>query len=141
MGVRLAETEDEIRACFPVMVQLRPHLDAAGFVGRIRVQEGQGFRLAYLKEGEAVVAVAGFRVGDNLAWGHYLYVDDLVTDGESCSAGHGERLLRWLFEHAEEQGCDELHLDSGVQRYDAHRFYLRERMEIRSHHFSRPVGS
>lgn len=29
----------------------------------------------------------------------------------------------------------ELHLDSGVQRYGAHRFYLRHGMDITSHHF------
>ncbi|MGZ5001726.1 MAG: GNAT family N-acetyltransferase, partial [Chthoniobacterales bacterium] len=27
-------------------------------------------------------------------------------------------------------------LDSGVQRFDAHRFYLMKRMKISSHHFS-----
>jgi hypothetical protein len=29
-----------------------------------------------------------------------------------------------------------LHLDSGVRRFDAHRFYLNKRMNISSHHFS-----
>jgi hypothetical protein len=29
-----------------------------------------------------------------------------------------------------------LDLDSGVTRFDAHRFYLRERMHIQSHHFA-----
>jgi hypothetical protein len=33
-------------------------------------------------------------------------------------------------------GCAKLELDSGVQRFDAHRFYLRKRMIISSHHFS-----
>jgi hypothetical protein len=27
-------------------------------------------------------------------------------------------------------------LDSGVQRFGAHRFYLRRRMDITSHHFA-----
>ena len=31
-------------------------------------------------------------------------------------------------------------LDSGVQRHDAHRFYLRERMAITSHHFAKNLG-
>jgi hypothetical protein len=34
--LRHAETDEEIAACFPVMVQLRPHLaDAAELVGRV----------------------------------------------------------------------------------------------------------
>jgi len=33
-------------------------------------------------------------------------------------------------------GCKNLELDSGVQRFDAHRFYLLKRMNISSYHFS-----
>jgi hypothetical protein len=32
-----------------------------------------------------------------------------------------------------------LDLDSGVHRHDAHRFYLRERMLISAHHFTKPL--
>ena len=35
--------------------------------------------------------------------------------------------------------CTMIDLDSGVQRYDAHRFYLRERFSITKHHFSKAL--
>jgi len=38
--------------------------------------------------------------------------------------------------HAHERGCGQVHLDSGVQRFAAHRFYLRNGFDIASHHFS-----
>ncbi|HXV77461.1 MAG TPA: GNAT family N-acetyltransferase, partial [Candidatus Polarisedimenticolaceae bacterium] len=95
-----------------------------------------GYRLAYCEDGDGtVVAVAGFRVSENLAWGKFLYVDDLVTDATRRSGGHGAGLLAWLRRTAVDAGCAELHLDSGVQRFAAHRFYTRHRMEITSHHF------
>ena len=40
------------------------------------------------------------------------------------------RLVDWLVEYARAEGCDELHLNSRVQRFDAHRFYLNKRMSI-----------
>ncbi|MBI3921087.1 MAG: GNAT family N-acetyltransferase, partial [Armatimonadetes bacterium] len=83
-----------------------------------------------------VVAVAGFRLSENLAWGRFLYVDDLVTDEAERSRGHGQELLEWLLEYAHQQDCDQFHLDSGVQRFGAHRFYLRHGMDITSHHFA-----
>ena len=83
-----------------------------------------------------VVTVAGFRLGDNLAWGHFLYVDDLVTDDAGRSSGYGRQMLDWLIEYARREHCDELHLDSGVQRFGAHRFYLQHRLDITSHHFA-----
>jgi hypothetical protein len=44
-------------------------------------------------------------------------------------------LLSWLKERAEKEGCQQLHLDSGTQREDAHRFYGREGMKMASFHF------
>ena len=41
---------------------------------------------------------AGFRVAECLAWGRFLYVDDLVTVGSARFRGCGQRLLDWLNE-------------------------------------------
>ena len=52
------------------------------------------------------------------------------------SSGYGRALFDWLVARARKENCDQLHLDSGVQRFGAHRFYLERRMIIASHHFS-----
>jgi len=75
--VRLAETDEEIARAFPAMHQLRPHLEEAEFVPRVRRMQ----------------------------------------------------------KSARAAGCQSFELDSGVQRFDAHRFYLTNRMQIPSHHF------
>ena len=130
------ETDSDIAACFAVMRQLRSQLSEDEFVPRILVQVAQGYRLALCDADGRPVAVAGYRVLENLAWGRFLYVDDLVTDEGARSQGHGERLFEWLVAEAKRLGCGQLHLDSGVQRFAAHRFYLRQRMDITSHHFA-----
>ncbi len=99
-----------------------------------RQQEDSGYEFAYLTDG-TVKAVAGFRISECLAWGKFLYVDDLVAGSGDRSRGYGGILFDWLVGYAREAGCDEFHLDSGVQRFDAHRFYLRKRMAIEAHHF------
>ena len=133
--IGLAESDEDILACHAVLVELRPHVGYRALLERVRLQEREGYRLLVLREGPDVAAVAGFRVAHNLAWGRFLYVDDLVTAERRRSAGHGQRLMDWLLDHARGAGCDELHLDSGVQRFGAHRFYLRWGMDITSHHF------
>ena len=138
--VHLAESDADIAACFPVMAQLRPHVPEGEFVARVRRQMADGYRLAMLREGDAVQAVAGFRVSENLAWGRFLYVDDLVAAAAQRSRGCGRALLAWLHEECRRQGCAQLHLDSGVARKDAHRFYLRERLDLAGYHFARGVG-
>ena len=136
MNIALAQTDSEIARCFAMMAQLRPHLVEGDFVPRVRSMQTQGFHLAYLEEGGVVRAVAGYRYYDKLVSGPHLYVDDLVTDSTQRSHGHGAALLRWLTNAARAQGCTQLELDSGVQRFDAHRFYLRERMHIAAYHFA-----
>ena len=137
MEICLAETDDQITRCYPVMAELRPHIAEGAFVPQVRRQmDDDGYELAYVETGDGVRAVAGYRFGECLAWGSFLYVDDLVTMASARSAGHGGALLDWLFERARVRHCDELHLDSGVQRFAAHRFYLRKRMDITSHHFA-----
>ena len=73
--------------------------------------------------------------------GLVLYVDDLVTDHTERSKGHGEALLHWLIAYARDQGWAAFELDSGVQRHDAHRFYLRHRLRISAHHFALDLQS
>lgn len=140
MRIRLATTDAEIAACYPVMRELRPHIAEEQFLFRVRSQENAGYRLACIEERAGVVAVAGFRIGENLAWGRFLYVDDLVTLAGQRSKGHGAKLLSWLKEFAAKEGCEQLHLDSGIQRKDAHRFYEREGMTMASLHFVEKIA-
>jgi len=134
--IQLARSDSEIAACYPVMSQLRPHIASDDFVATVKRQMAQGYHLAAIHDEGSPVGVAGFRILEFLFSGVTLYVDDLVTDSNLRSKGYGEKLLNWLISHARANGCVSLQLDSGVQRYDAHRFYLTHRMRISSHHFA-----
>ncbi len=136
MRIALALTDDELRRCFPVMHELRPHLTEPDFIARVRRQRSEGYNLAFAEDSGAIQAVAGYRYIESLAWGKALYIDDLVTAPQARSQGVGGALFEWLVAQARTQDCDSVHLESGVQRFAAHRFYLRKRMDITSHHFA-----
>jgi GNAT superfamily N-acetyltransferase len=136
LSIEKAQTDEQIKSCFKVMVQLRPQLLENEFINIVRQQFAKGYHLAFILNNEVITAVAGYRYGESLAWGKYLYVDDLVTDETHRSTGQGKVLLDWLREEARKNHCSQLHLDSGVQRKDAHRFYEREGMTFSSHHYA-----
>jgi GNAT superfamily N-acetyltransferase len=121
----------------PVLRELRPHLDAAGFAAVYAEGHPQGLRFLAAYDGDRCVGVAGWRVLALAFAIRKLYVDDLVTAEASRSGGVGHALLAELEARARAAGCTILDLDSGVQRHDAHRFYFRERMHISSHHFTK----
>jgi GNAT superfamily N-acetyltransferase len=136
MSIKLVESELQILGCFPIISQLRPHLEQTNFVEQVRYQMKEGYQLAFLEVEKQAVAVAGFRISNCLASGKFLYIDDLVVDELKRSHSYGQQLFQWLIEYARNHNCKHLSLDSGVQRFAAHRFYLMQRMSITSHHFS-----
>lgn len=138
MKICIASTEAEIKACFPAFHELRPHLSENDFLTQVRRQmKNHGYVLVYVANKDTVVAAAGYRIAEFLAWGRTFYVDDLITSSAARRQGYGGELLDWLMGKANELSCDQFHLDSGVQRHDAHRLYMSRKMQISSHHFSR----
>jgi GNAT superfamily N-acetyltransferase len=135
--IGLAEDQASIQRCFPTMAELRPHLTEASFLERVlRQQEQAGYQLAFLAQGGTVRSLAGFRITEFLAWGRTLYVDDLVTRSDGQGQKFGSRLFDWIIDRARDARCEQVHLDSGVQRHGAHRFYLHKKMDITAHHFA-----
>jgi GNAT superfamily N-acetyltransferase len=101
--------------------------------------EEHGYRLVYILDNEQVVAAAGYRVAEFLAWGKTFYIDDLITISSARQKGYGGALLDWLLAEAKKLGCEQFHLDSGTHRHDAHRLYMSRKLKISSHHFSKEV--
>ena len=139
--VRRADTDSDIRRCFAVMRELRPHVgDEHEFLARVRLQqEKAGYTLIYAEDGGNPVACAGFRISEWLAWGKTLYVDDLICLESHRGKGAAESLMRWMEDHARAEGCAEFHLDSGTFRLPAHRFYHRLKLGITAFHFAKPL--
>lgn len=126
----------------PVLRELRPHLTSELFreVQEHGRPQGLRFTAAYGDDGTCVGA-AGWRIIDNTSSIRKLYVDDLVTAADARSGGVGHALLAHLEDHARRAGCRELNLDSGTHRTGAHRFYLRERLDIVAFHFTKKLDT
>ncbi len=136
MTTHIARTDADKLACFPVLKELRTHLEETDFLPQLRRLEAQDYQLAFVRDEDKVTAVAGFWVSEAFAYGKYMHVYDLVTGANARSKGHGAALVNFLKSLAKAEGCAQLHLDSGVQRFEAHKFYLREGFRIASHHFA-----
>ncbi len=139
-AVHAAKTDADIANCFDCMQQLRPAIERATFVSRVRVMEKEGYRLAGIAADGKIVAVAGYRYMHTLFGGDTLYVDDLITLPADRSSGYGAALIDWLREQAKQRGCDMLHLDSGVQRARAHRFYFATGFHVNCFHFAQALN-
>jgi GNAT superfamily N-acetyltransferase len=117
---------------------LRPQLPPE-YIDAMHRVFGNGGRLIVAAQGDAVVGLAVWRLLENTMFGRFLYVDDLVTDTVLRSRGVGKALLARCEAVAVELGCQELVLDSGVQRAQTHRFYFREGLTVRAFNFGKTL--
>lgn len=144
MEIRELSSED-CHLAYPAMRALRTGLrDEQEFVTRVRAQLQRGYRLVGVFDDGTpeALSVAGFHLGENLAWGAHCYLEDLSTLPEARGRGGATMLLDWLTEEAAGRGATEIHLESGVQaeRQDAHRLYFAAGMRISSYHFSKRLS-
>lgn len=140
MNIQFAKSDSEIKACFRAFAELRPHLTEDTFVAQVKRQmQNHGYTLVCIFDHNQVVAAAGYRVTEFLAWGHAFYLDDLITISSARKNGHGATLMDWLLKEAKNRGCKQFHLDSGTHRHDAHRLYMSKKLQISSFHFSKDI--
>ena len=143
-NIKIATSDEDIVACYDLIIFMggrRAALSSEDFLQQVkRKQKEHGFLLACLIDEDIVQAVAGYRFSEYLGWGKILYLDDLVTREKSRSKGYGQIMFDWLEEQAKENDCEEIHLDSGSGRKGAHRFYLKNYMEIVGFPFSKKVA-
>lgn len=140
LTVRHAQTEDDLHACYGVMHQLRPHLDgAADFARRLDRMAGERYRILGVWQDNAPLAIAGYRVQENLVYGRFLYVDDLVTALGSRGRNLGARLLDELSDIAAHERCEKLVLDTALSNALAQRFYFRQGLVTGAMRFSKSI--
>jgi len=142
ISLRPIHDDRDCLASFPVMRELRPHLaDAASFIARIRRQQAQGYHLLAAWRGDEVMALAGWRVQENLLYGRFLYIDDLVTAAAARGHGLGARLIDALREEARRQDCAQLVLDTALANALGQRFYFRQGLLAQGLHFRQPLAA
>jgi GNAT superfamily N-acetyltransferase len=136
MEIKIASTEEDILKCWDVLVSLRPHLKKEIFVSTVKEMIAEGYTLAFIVENAKAVAAVGFRYLQYLYNGKHFYIDDLSTLPEYRGNGYAGKLLDFVIQQAKARGFKAVTLDSGYQRFDAHRLYLKKGFTLNSHHFS-----
>lgn len=135
MQIKIAQIKEDYLKCFDVMQALRPHLTVESFLELISKMKDENYILLFIEENNKAISACGYRYLTTLFDGRYIYIDDLSTLPEARGKGHAGALFDFVVEKAKSENLKAVHLDSGHQRYDAHRLYLNKGMKIVYHHF------
>lgn len=141
MQLRHVEANQDIHAAFAVMRELRPHLvDVDAFIAQVQRQAREGYRLLAAWQGTELVGLAGYRLQENLIYGRFLYIDDLVTTSSVRSTGVGAALVDAVREEAYRHDCKQLILDTALGNALGQRFYFRQGLLSRALHFGQALS-
>lgn len=133
--IKIADSKEKILHCLPAIQSLRPHITAENIFEFMEPMMNENFHIIYVEENGMPVAFSGYRFITHFYSGHIIYIDDLGTIAEHRGKGYGSALLEYIFDLAKQHRLAAVHLDSGHQRFDAHRLYLNKGFQISSHHF------
>ncbi len=138
--IKYLHTDDEILKCWDAAFALRPHLQKEHFLLQVHEQmQDDGYQMlgVIVEENgkEVVAAFCGFRYMTKLSAGPFIYIDDLSTLPAYRGKGYGGMLLDFVHELAKKSGRKKVELDSGHQRFTAHRLYLNKGYNMTAHHF------
>lgn len=140
MIFRHIESADDIAESFAVMRELRPHVeDVDIYRERIQRQQRDGYRLLGVWQDDELSGLAGYRHLENLLYGRFTYVDDLVVRQSSQRSSFGAELLDHVRALTKADGRTMLVLDTGLANSLAQRFYFRNGLLARGLHFSQSL--
>lgn len=118
------------------MHQNKTELSEVDFINSISHQIKNGYKVVYVLDNKEIICVTGFLISQKLAGEKHLYIDDFVTNKSVKSSDAAKALLDFIKIYAKQQNCNSIHLDSSVERTEAHKFYLKENLKIDTYHFS-----
>ncbi len=139
MEIHFASTDEQLLKCRKAIIELRPHIAVGEYLEKATLLLSEGAKMIYADNGDAdAPAVLVFRVNYYFFRGKNLYIDDLGTLSSQRGKGYAGALLDFTIDYARDNGCQNVHLDSGYQkeRHAAHRLYLNKGFYLASHHFT-----
>ena len=139
MDIKTVSSEKDILKTWDAMQLLRSHLKQDEYVNLIKGMFSEGYNMAYIEENGKAVSVIGFRQLQFLFNGRHIYIDDLSTLTAYRGKGYGGKLIDYVSNLAKEKGYEVVTLDSGYQRYAAHRLYMNKGFVIVGYHFSKVI--
>lgn len=140
LDLRYLTETPELRDAFVLMRALRPHLvDSTAFTDQMARQFLQRYQLLGAWLDTELIGLIGFRTLENLLYGQFIYVDDLVVAESQRQNGIGAELLDAVRREATNTGCAHLVLDTGLHMPLAQRFYYREGLLAKGMHFVQPL--
>lgn len=133
------KTTESLGRIYPLIKQQNPWMTKARFAAALKDMTGKNYRCIAAVEGAKILGIAGFWQATRFWCGRYIEPDNVVVDKKYRSKGIGRKLMRWIEAEARRQKCEMVWLAGYTHSHAVHRFYLRERYNIKGFVFAKEM--
>lgn len=134
----IAQSSADLERCYPVMKELRPHLDLENYFSIYQeAHEKDGYEIVAVEIDGEIMAVMGYRFLTDYVRGKHVYVDDLVSTEKARSQGLGAELLEYAEKIARDLPCASLRLCTGLENERGVQFYQKNGWTQRAYAFTK----
>lgn len=100
----------------------------------VEMMKGNYRQVAAYVDGK-MVGVAGLTIATKIWSGKYMDMDHFVVSRDIRSKGIGKKMITYVRELSNKEGCKILSCDVYSENFEAQRFYMNERFVPRGFHF------
>ncbi|MFT5846046.1 MAG: GNAT superfamily N-acetyltransferase [Psychroserpens sp.] len=95
----------------------------------------QNYECAVIFDGDHLIGLSGMWFSTRHYAGKTVEIDHVYIADAYRNQGLGKEFLSWIYEYANDKGCNTAELNTYVQNYPSHKFYYNEGFEILGYHF------
>ncbi|MCE3232989.1 MAG: family N-acetyltransferase [Rickettsiaceae bacterium] len=123
-------------AAFPVLAHMYPDMSQEEYRNILPERVNNGYRMLGVFDDEKCVCSAGFWISYRFYCGKFIQLDNMVSLPDYRSKGVGKLVTDFIKNLGITDGCNKVLIDTYVENFNAHRFFLREGFIIRGYHLN-----
>ena len=120
---------------FSLINEMYPTITREEYSNELDIMLPNNYKQVVVFEGEEMIGICGYWVGNKLWCGKYLELDNVITSAKHRSRGVGDLIFAHLENKAKELNCTMLALDSYTDNFKAHKFFYDKGYIPRGFHF------
>ena len=133
--------DDDILSILPLLQALNPAISERTLRDRLAEMVSQGYKCAGTFAGDRLVGICGMWIFTKSYVGRHLEPDNVIVLEEFRSMGVGRRLLAFVYEYAQTQGCLASELNCYLENGRAQDFRERKGYRKIAVHYQKSLGS
>lgn len=136
-----ALNEEDLRAFFPLIKELRPHLSVEEYLEIYKESHlADHYQITALIEGDNILGLMGHRILSDLVRGKHIYIDDLIVNEKYRSQGVGRDLLLFAEELARKEDIKTLRLCVVLENERGINFYEKNGWAKRAYAYTKKIS-